>query len=287
MAQPMRRLLFPACVTRLGVFAFGASALGTALVALAAVAACDPSLAIVKVPGEGGPESGATDAPAAQPQADAGPTPEGGADEGGTEAGTPEHLIDGINDFTAGETFATTSPGYDAYVSWDDKKIYFGMSGADVGTTSSSKWVLIYVDGNPGNVGSATGIAYDCSGGCASQQAHLPFNAGYHLRWKADGMYTNLQKWSGTAWADVGPISTVDRKGTFMEISITRALLGAPTKLKVHMSMLIEQAGAEWTYAGVPSTSFADGKAPAAVTKYYELDLADTAKAPNAYAPLP
>ena len=34
---------------------------------------------------------------------------------------------------------------------------------------------------------------------------------------------------------------------------------GSPTKLKVHMAMLIEQLGAEWTYAGVPSASFPDG----------------------------
>ena len=141
------------------------------------------------------------------------------------------------------------------------------------------------MDGDPGNAGSATGVAYDCSGTCASQQAHLPFNAGYHLRWKADGAYTNLQQWSGAAWSDVGPISTFDRKGNFMELSITRALLGSPTKLKVHMNMLIEQAGVEWTYAGVPSTSFTDLKNPATFANYFEFDLTDLSKAPNAYAP--
>ena len=226
-----------------------------------------PILGVVTVAGEGGAtEAGATDGPVVQPQTEAGPTPEGGADEGGSEAGAAAHVIDGTNDFTAGEKLATSSPGYDAYVSWDDKKVYFGMSGGDIGTTSSSKWVLIYVDGVPGNAGTATGISYDCGGTCAAQQAHLPFNAGYHLRWKVDGNYTNLQKYSGSAWTDVGPISTVDRKGTFMELSVTRALLGSPTKLKVHMNMLIEQTGAEWTYAGVPSTSFSpDGPNPAIV----------------------
>jgi hypothetical protein len=279
----MKRLLFPAFVTILGMGALGAGLL---------TAGCDPSLAIEKVPAEGGGggEGGTTDGPAAQPQGEAGPTPEGGSEEAGTEAGTPEHVIDGTNDFAAGEKLATTSPGYDGYVSWDDKKIYFGMSGGDVGSGSASKWVLIYLDGNPGNAGTPDGISYNCGGGpggCVAQQAHLPFAAGYHLRWKGDGNYTNLQKWNGTAWTDVGPISTVARKGTFMELSITRALLGAPTKLKVHMNMLIEQPGAEWTYAGVPSTSFTDGKAPAAFTKYYEFDLADQAKAPNAYTPKP
>jgi len=277
----MKRLLFPGLV---------ASALAAGFLVLSA---CDPDLGVVAVAGGGGAtEAGATDGPVAQPQPEAGPTTEGGADEGGSEAGAVTHVIDGTNDFTAGEKLATSSPGYDAYVSWDDKKVYFGMSGGDIGTTSSSKWVLIYVDGVPGNAGTATGISYDCGGTCApGQQPSLPFNAGYHLRWKVDGTYSNLQKSTGVVappWADVGPISTVARSGNFMELSITRALLGSPTKLRVHVSMLIEAANPPgWSYAAVPSTSFTDGYNPASFSKYYEFDLADQAKAPNAYAPKP
>jgi hypothetical protein len=277
----MKRLLFPA---------FVASALAAGFLALAA---CDPDLGIVKTPGEGGTsEASATDAPVTPPPSEAGTTSEGGTDEGGTEAGVVTHVIDGTNDFTAGEKLATSSAGYDAYVSWDDKKVYFGMSGADIGTTATNKWVLIYVDGVPGNAGTPTGIAYDCGGTCApGQQAHLPFNAGYHLRWKVDGTYSNLQKSTGvvaTPWSDVGPISTFVRTGNFMEISVTRALFGSPTKLKVHVSMLIEAADPPgWTYAGVPSGSFTDGYNPASFSKYFEFDLADLAKAPSAYAPKP
>jgi hypothetical protein len=264
----MKRLLFPAFV------------LGTAMLSFAA---CDPDLGVVTTPGEGGVAEGGSDAPVVVPPVEGGTPSEGGTPvEGGVEAGI-EHAIDGVNDFAAGEKFASSSPGYDGYVSWDDKKVYFGMSGADLGTSSASKWVLVYVDGNPGNSGTAVGITYACDGACAPQQANLPFNAGYHLRWKLDAQYSNLQKWSGTAWTNVGPISTFERKGTFWEISLARLALGSPTKLKVHMTMLIEQAGAEWTYAGIPSTSFTDGKAPANFTKYYEFDLADLAKAPNTY----
>lgn len=273
----MKRLLFPGLV---------ASALAAGFLVLPA---CDPDLGVVAVAGEGGAtEAGATDGPVAQPQPEAGPPTEGGAEEGGSEAGTTTHVIDGTNDFTAGEKLATSSPGYDAYVSWDDKKIYFGMSGGDIGTTESNKWVLIYVDGVPGNAGTATGISYDCGGTCApGQQPSLPFNAGYHLRWKVDGTYSNLQKYNGSAWEPVpGMITTFARTGTFWEISLTRALLGSPTKLKVHMSMLIEAGNPPgWSYAAVPSTSFTDGYNPASFSKYYELDLADLAKAPNTYAP--
>ena len=270
----MKRLLFPGFVLIAGP-------------ALLAFAACDPDLSIKSVPGEGGVEAGPVVMQEAGPPVDSGAPTEGGMPEASTEAGVPEHVIDGTNDFTAGEKFTTTStsPAYDGYVSWDAKKVYFGMSGADVGLGSATRWVLVYVDGVPGNSGTPTGIAYDCSGACMPQQANLPFNAGFHYRWKADGSYSDLQKWNGSAWVDVGAISTFSQKGTFMEVSITRAILGSPTKLKVHMTMLIEQTGAEWTYAGVPSTSFTDGKAPAAFTKYFEFDLSDTSKAPNTYAP--
>jgi hypothetical protein len=267
----MKRLLFPA-------FAIAG--------AMLAVAACDPDLTPHVVPGEAGTETGSV-IPEAGPPVEAGPSEEGGPSEGGADGGPTAHKIDGVNDFTAGEKLATSSPLYDGYVAWDDTNVFFGMSGTDVGGGSSSKWVLVYVDGSPGNAGTSQGIAYDCSGACASQRASLPFNAGYHLRWKADDSYTNLQKWDGAAWANVGPIGTVNRKGTFMELSITRTALGKPTKLKVHMNMLIEETGAEWTYAGVPASSFTDGKAPAAFTKFFEFDLADRAKAPNSYPPKP
>jgi hypothetical protein len=278
----MKRLLFPAFV-----IAIGAGVL--------AAAACDPDLTVHAVPGEGGApaEAGPVDMPEASAPVDSGDPSETGPSEGGTEeAGAPVHVIDGTNDFTAGETFVTTSPNYTGYVSWDDTKVYFGMAGADVGGGSTQKWVLIYVDGVPGNAGTPDGIAYNCGGGatgCPPQQAHLPFNAGFHLRWKADGTYKDLEKWNGTAWATV-PINTitVSQKGPFMEMSITRLVLGSPTTLKVHMTMLIEQDTAtEWTYAGVPNLSFTDGPAPAAFTKYYEFDLTNTTKAPNTYATKP
>jgi hypothetical protein len=267
----MKRLLFPALAVAASVLV---------------VAACDPDLTPNIVPGEGGTEGGPIVSPDGQAPSDGGPTKDGGPSEGGTDGGVA-HAIDGVNDFTSGEKLTTSSPAYDGYVSWDETNVFFGMSGADIGVSTSTKWVLIYVDGNPGNAGTSAGIGYDCSAACDEQKASLPFNAGYHLRWKADGSYTNLQKWDGAAWTNVGPISTVSRKGTFMELSITRTAFGKPTKLKVHMNMLIEQTGAEWTYAGVPSTSFTDGKNPASFAKFYEFDLADRAKAPNTYATKP
>ena len=272
----MKRLLFPAFVV-----------CGAVLL----TAACDPDLTLRAVPAaEGGtPEGGPaplTDAqsPESDGAADDGASGDGGTDDGSTQSA---HKIDGVNDFTAGEKLPTTSALYSGYASWDDDNVYFGMEGSDVGANSASKWVLIYVDGNPGNAGTTEGIAYNCSGSCASQQASLAFNAGFHIRWKTDGSYTNLQKWDGTEWSNVGPIGTVARTGNFMELSISRNTIGKPTQLKVDMFMLIEQSGAEWTYSGVPSTAFTDGKAPASIAKYFDFDLTDATKAPNAYLALP
>lgn len=259
-----------------------------AVVALAS--ACDPDLTVPTgtAPTDGGPVTSPTTAPTQEPipGSDAS-TPDGGADAGGADAGPTGHQIDGINDFTMGETFLTTSPAYNAYASWDDANVYFGMAGADIASGSSAKWVLIYVDGSPGNSGTNVGIGYDCGGTCFSQAAKLPFNAGYHIRWKADNSYTNLQKWDGAAWTNVGPISTVARQGQFLELSVARVALGSPTHLKVNAFMLIEQSGVEWTYSGLPQGSFTDGKGANGgsnqSTKYFDFDLGDHVTSPNSF----
>lgn len=265
-----------------------------ALLPVVALVACDPDLTVKQTPGatpEGGtPPPGAPPPP---PDSDGGATD--GGDEGGTDAGTDggtSHVVDGINDFAAGDKLATTSSSsnYNAYVTWDANNVFFGIEGADVAQSTGSaskKWVLIYL-GAPGVAGSNTGIAYDCGGTCPAQQATLPFPAAWHVRYKIDGTYPNVQKWSGSAWVDATTSITLltARQGTFLELSLPRAQLGAPAKLDVHVNMLIEdQHPPAWTYAGVPSTSFTDGFAPT-FTKYFEFDLGTTT-APNSYTPKP
>lgn len=265
---------------------------------LLVLAACDPDLHRVT---KAGADASSTSATAPEPgdhedpgaNNATGSTGDGGAGDAAAtdehEAGPPPgHVIDGTNDFTASETLPTSSTvsGYHAYAAWDDKRIYLGYSGQDIGSGAADRWVLVYVEGSPGTT---KGLDY---GG--AQQPTLPFSAGYHVRWKADGSYTNAQKWNGSAWVDAtgsGLIPLAAQKGTFMEMSLSRVGLGSPSKLKIHMSMIIEggaapPAGDDWTYAGVPSTSFVDGKNPA-YGKYLEFDLGDTKTAPNAYVAKP
>jgi hypothetical protein len=262
----------------------------------AAFAACDPDLTVQSTPGDGGSEGGP--GPIVNPP----PADDGGGSEGGSEGGDDGgdasksgHQVDGVNDFASGDKLTTTSSGtgYNAYISWDAKNVYFGMEGADISQGASSadkKWVFLYL-GATGTPGSTTGIGYDCGGGCTAQQAMLPFSAAWHVRYKIDGSYANVQKWnSGSSkWEDAGIAITLTtaRAGSFLEMAISRTQLGSPSKLDVHFNMLIEDTsppGPGWTYAGSPSTSFTDGWNPT-YTHYFEFDLSDTSKAPSTYAP--
>jgi hypothetical protein len=264
---------------------------------VAIASACDPDLKIQKAPGDGGTEDGSgplipPPAPGDDAGDDGGPT-EGG--DGGGDGGGGGHPFTGSPaDFAAGEKLATTSPGppdaYNAFVAWDAKNVYLGMEGKDVGSGATDKWVLVYL-GAPGSPGTTQGIGYNCGGGCMAQQPTLPFSASTHVRWKTQTSppFSDIQKSTGGAWTKDGLTALpVKQNGNFVELSISRASLGDPSKLDVHITMIIEEppgaANGGWTYAGAPSTSFSDGFNPV-YAHYYEFDLTDLAKAPNTYAP--
>lgn len=174
--------------------------------------------------------------------------------------------IDGTNDFSASETFATSSGGYTAYLTWDENYVYLGMQGADVNSGSSTKWVLAYFNGSGG---STSGLTYN------TQQPNMPtgFSAKYHLRWKADDSYTNAQSF-GTGWTDAGWSFTgsVFRSGNFVEFRIARSDIGNPTTLGIIVNMINEQPMSEGSYAVAPSSSFTDGYDPN-YTKYFSCGI--------------
>jgi hypothetical protein len=185
--------------------------------------------------------------------------------------------IDGVNDFTSDETFATSSSGYTAYLTWDNTYLYVGMQGSDIGANSPYKWVLVYVDGSPGTM---SGLAYN------TQQPQLPFAAKYHLRWCTDGYY-NAMSSDGTSWNSLPPGSEgfCSRSGSFLEWQIPLATIGNPSQFDIHVSMLNDSSGFEWSYAGVPATSFVDSYNPN-YTKYYHFDMTNSS-VPNASSPIP
>jgi len=201
-----------------------------------------------------------------------------------TSGGVYQHTItiDGTNDFVIGdERFASTSSGYYGYYAWDATYLYVGAQGTDIGggADAPSKWLLIYIGGTPGTT---TGVKYGA--GAISIQPTLPFPARYHVQWRTDGGATLASQWSGSTWGFVTFGGNVSRQGTYVELRIPLADIGNPTTLDVHLSMVNEKSGSEWTYSGVPSTSFADGQNPNSYAHYYSFDLSGLGK-PTSYAP--
>ena len=187
-------------------------------------------------------------------------------------------VIDGLNDFTAGETFTTSSPGYTAYITWDSDYLYLGMQGADIASDDSHKWLLAYVSGTPGTT---SGVLYN------TQQPQLPFPAKYHLRWRADNAYFSAMTFDGTNWSDLGSgvAGNVSRAGGFMEWRVPLATIGNPTQFDAHICMINETSLGETSYAAVPFSSFVPGYDPD-YTKYFSFNLAGSS-VPNSASPLP
>jgi len=181
--------------------------------------------------------------------------------------------IDGNNDFATNETFATSSSGYTGYVAWDEGYLYLGMSGADVGAASATKWLLAYFGGSPGTT---TGVQYN------TQQPLLPFTSRWHLRWRTDNAFTDAQVWGTSTWgnANWSFVGDVYQTSTFVELRVPFVDIGSPSSVNLVLAMINEQGGGEWTYAAVPSSAFADGQDPD-YAKYLQLDVQGVV-APNA-----
>jgi hypothetical protein len=157
------------------------------------------------------------------------------------------------------------------------------MKGSDVAANDVHKWVLIYLGTG---TGTQTGEQY------TSQTPALPFSANYHVRWKTNNSYTGVQTSSGGAWADASwnlGSGDVYQKNDVVEFRIPLSKIGATSgsSIKVHMSMINEATvpASEWTFAGMPSTSFTDSKNPA-YTKYYAFTMGG-ASAPTSYSVKP
>ena len=185
--------------------------------------------------------------------------------------------IDGINDFVvADEQFNSTSTGYNAYFAWDANYFYIGYKGTDIGISSSSRWLAIYLDGTPGTT---TGMTLN------TQTPTLPFVSKYLFLWRTSNDFFGSWVYNGSSWS--GPtavsISDYNKSNNYIEMRISRASLGNPSKVKVHLNMLNEAPGSEWTYGGVPGNSFNDSYNPGFL-HYYQFDFTNTIK-PVDYVP--
>jgi hypothetical protein len=199
-------------------------------------------------------------------------------DSAPVDAGPYSHriMIDGVDDFLSAEQFPTTSAGYGARVTWDAENLYFGYAGTDLdpaAAETSTKWLFVYIDSDPGMPnGALVNETYNTQG------ATFPpgFRADYYVRWRCDGMLLTLKQYNGAAWTD-GAAPPAARAGTFVEIAIPRATFGASTKVNLVSWMINEKDGVESSYAGLYANNFTDGYAAnLALTKFLKIDFTAT-----------
>ncbi len=191
--------------------------------------------------------------------------------------------IDGTNDFSAtDEKFTTTSTSYDAFVTWDASALYVGYSGADLGTTAStSKWLFVYLDTDPGaSTGATKGEQYKTQ----TPAFGTGFGAEAYFGYRTDGAFSHFKTYSGGTWTTVTTSGvTFNKSGSFVEIRIPfSAIGGAPAKLGVVTLMMNELSGSEWSYAGLYTGSYTDGYFSSVPVKHWLLADMTSSGAPNA-----
>jgi hypothetical protein len=164
--------------------------------------------------------------------------------------------IDGTDDFTTGETFATTSATFSARIAWDDSNLYVGYFGPDLSTSTNDapqKWLFVYLDTTTG--GETQSEQYN------TQRATFPagFAADYYVRYKVNGNLTSLERNDSGNWVTASPAPQTAQAGTFVEIAIPLLSINAGTSVQLVTYMINEKMFAEGTYAGLFSDNFVDG----------------------------
>jgi len=187
--------------------------------------------------------------------------------------------IDGVDDWNGDEGLATSTEGHVAHVAWDETHVYVGVRSPDVAIASGSVWFVVYFGGDGGN---SDGVLYN------TQQPALPFDGRWHLRWRADNIYTDVLQYDGDAWSPGGWMNgdgDVYLNGDLLEMRVARSDLGDPDVLDMHLGIVREAMLDEASWAACPDTSYADGYDPD-YAAYWSFDLRGS-DAPGDHAPLP
>jgi len=177
--------------------------------------------------------------------------------------------IDGDpTDWLQEELFETTSGLGLWAISWDDEQLFVGLQHPDVMNGGPQHWVVLYLGTDA--PGSMVGLPHN------TQQPALPFGASHVVRWKADDSYDSLEVWDGQGWQ--GTPQWLGTNGSsraeayeVVEFGIPWGAIGNPDVVDVHAAMVFEGNGFESTFAGLPSSSFADGYDPDA-TSFFTFD---------------
>jgi hypothetical protein len=190
--------------------------------------------------------------------------------------------IDGANDFAANETFPTSSNGHVAYTAWDSSYVYFGLQSPDVASGDANVWVVVYFGGSPGT---NAGVVYN------TQQPALPFDARYHVRWRASNDFTDVMEFDGVQWQidgntfELNP-GDVYQSEQFVELRVSLFDLALPPELHMHLGILRETDLSEASWAAHPGGSYVDGYDPD-YGEYWAFDVDLSPIAPADSVPLP
>jgi hypothetical protein len=200
---------------------------------------------------------------------------------------------DGGNNFDPGtESFATTTSGYTAYISWDNENLYIGYTGDDISANDQYKWVFAYVDVDPGaNTGSNFSEVYGEPANYIQCQFPSGFEADYYWRWRTDNQFEALKSWNPAVggWESIGNSQHTWQSGTYVETQIPLSALNLypetllSSTIHVITFMVNEASDLPGTYAGLFSGNFTDGPPPndIQVTEYLQINL-DGRLVPNA-----
>jgi hypothetical protein len=182
--------------------------------------------------------------------------------------------IDGSDDFSGSEIFATTTAAFSARVTWDATHVFVGYAGPDLDPAAANtrtKWVFAYVDLDPGgSTGATASHVYN------TQRAVFPagFGAELYARWKCDGTFTSIEQLQKDGRYATIATPEAAQAGTFVELAIPRALLGTAQSIGIVTWMINEKPGVEGSFAGLYAGNFTDGYSDALpLSKYLLVDF--------------
>lgn len=168
-------------------------------------------------------------------------------------------VVDGVNDFTGGEAFATTTSGQEVYFTWDDTHLYVGCSGSTMDAMSVTEFIVLYFDTDPGSgLGASSGRIL-----AVQEPAFLSdFRPDFMLTLSLDFSTLGFSAYAGAAWSPVTSGAVHAAGGGYLEMSIPLSDLGDPAALRTTFAVIVTDLFSEWTYVGAPETIFTDGYDP-------------------------
>ena len=169
-------------------------------------------------------------------------------------AGATTIVIDGFNDFTPADTYATSTPGFTGYATHDGVNLYLGFDGPGLFAAQTTTWLVAYV--GTGAPGTTSGLTFN------TQQPGLPFSASHAFRRRLDFAVQDVQMWNGSSWVTAMIGSGAAVSTNYIEVALNLAALGSPSTLQLAAYLLNEQSGFESSYAAVPGNAFVDGYDP-------------------------